>query len=186
MISRCPWCKSDPLYVQYHDEEWGKPVHEDRVLFEFLILEGMQAGLSWLTILRRREGYREAFLNFDPKKVALFGAAELEALVQNPKIIRHRGKIRAAINNAHRFLSVQQEFGSFDRYLWQFTEGKTIQNRWERHEEVPCQTAISDKMAKDLKKRGFQFVGTKICYSLMQAIGMVNDHLISCDQHSLK
>jgi len=178
--TRCIWCKDDPLYVAYHDEEWGVPVHDDAKLFEFLILESMQAGLSWVTILRKRENFRKAFDNFDPHKMARYTAKKVEKLMQNPGIIRSDKKILAAINNAKLFLQVQEEFGSFDKYMWQFTDGKVKRNKWKEHKQIPATTKESDAMAKDLKKRGFGFIGSTICYAHMQAVGMVNDHVTSC------
>lgn len=182
--SRCPWPGDDPLYCAYHDREWGVPVHEDPLLFEFLVLEGAQAGLSWLTILRRREAYRKAFAHFDPEKVARFGARQVERLLGNPGIIRNRLKIESAIKNARAFLKVQEEFGSFDDYQWRFVEGKPVQNAWENDSQIPPRSPISDTMSKDLKKRGFSFVGSTIIYAHMQAVGMVNDHLVSCFRYS--
>lgn len=179
-ISRCPWCGDDPLYVRYHDDEWGVPVHDDRKLFEFLILEGAQAGLSWLTILRRREGYRQAFADFDAERVALFDDDDFDRLVQDASIIRNRAKIRAAIGNAQAFLAVQEESGSFDTYIWAFVEGSPIQNSWCELGDLPATTPLSEKISKDLKTRGFRFVGPTIVYAHMQATGMVNDHLVSC------
>jgi DNA-3-methyladenine glycosylase I len=178
---RCEWVPPDnPLYIKYHDEEWGVPVHDDRLLFEFLVLEGAQAGLSWLTILRKRENYREAFDHFDPRKVAQYDERKIEELIQNSGIIRNRLKIEAAVRNAAAFLEVQKEFGSFDRFIWQFVEGKPIINRWKNLKEIPAHTPESDAMSKELKKRGFKFVGSTICYAHMQATGMVNDHTIDC------
>ena len=182
-ISRCPWCLSFPDYIRYHDEEWGVPVHDDRVHFEFLILEGAQAGLSWSTILRKREGYRKAFANFDPKKVARFDESQVEALLQNPRIVRNRLKVKAAVNNAQHFLDLQQEFSSFDNYLWDFVGNKAIQNRWKNLKEVPATTTESDAISRDLKKRGLKFVGSTVIYAHMQACGLVNDHLIDCFRH---
>ena len=177
---RCAWPGDDPLYLAYHDEEWGVPVHDDRILFEFLTLEGAQAGLSWITILRKREAYRRAFSNFEPSRVARFNTPKIERLLQNPGIVRNRLKIEAAVSNAKAFLKVQKEFGSFDRYLWRFVGGKPIQNRWKSMKEIPAKTAESDAMSKDLKKRGFKFVGSTICYAHMQATGLVNDHTTAC------
>ena len=180
-LKRCPWVDlSKPDYVRYHDEEWGVPVHDDRLLFEFMTLEAAQAGLSWYTILRRREGYRQAFVGFDPKKVAKFGARETAALLQNPGIIRNRLKVHAAVNNAQRFLEVQQEFGSFDCYIWQFVGGEPIVNSPRTLADYRPTSKESDAMSKDLKKRGFRFVGSTICYAHMQATGMVNDHTLDC------
>ena len=181
--TRCPWATSDPLYVSYHDEEWGVPLHDERRLFEMLVLEGAQAGLSWLTILRRREGYRRAFDRFDPQAVARYGPRDVERLLADDGIIRNRLKIDSAINNARAFLAVQEAFGSFDSYVWQFVDGRPTQNTWTTLEEVPTQTPVSNTMSKDLRKRGFTFVGPTICYAHMQATGMVNDHLIGCFRH---
>ena len=181
---RCDWCHGDELYEAYHDEEWGVPLHDDRKLFEFLILEGAQAGLSWITVLRKRENYRHALWDFDPEKMASFGKREKNQLLNNEGIIRNRLKIDSAINNAQRFLEIQST-SSFDDYLWQFVEGATIQNSFKSLSEVPATTKKSDLMAKTLKKSGFNFVGSTICYALMQATGMVNDHLVSCPRHSI-
>ena len=177
---RCGWITDDPLYLAYHDEEWGVPVHDDRALFEFLILEGAQAGLSWLTILRKRENYRKAFARFDPKKVAKFDGAKVRRLLADAGIVRHRGKIEAAIGNARACLTVQKEFGSFDNYVWQFTGGKPIQNRWRNVKQIPAKTDESAALSKDLVKRGFKFVGPTTCYAFMQAAGLVNDHTTDC------
>jgi len=180
-IVRCGWCGTDPLYVKYHDEEWGKPVYDDRTLFEFLVLEGAQAGLSWITILRRREGYRKAFANFDPVRVAQFNLADAERLMQDNGIISNRLKIQSTIRNAQIFLDIQKEFGSFSEFIWGYLpEKKPIVNHWKSLKEVPARTELSDKIAKDLKKRGIKFFGTTICYAHMQATGMVNDHLVHC------
>ncbi len=179
---RCGWAR-DALSIAYHDEEWGVAVHEDRKLFEFLILEGAQAGLSWSTILAKRPAYRKAFDRFDPRRVARYDEAKIAALLANPGIVRNRLKVRAAVRNAQAFLSVQKEFETFDRYIWQFTAGKPRQNRWRRLEEVPARTAESDAMSRDLARRGFTFVGSTICYAFMQATGMVNDHLVGCFRH---
>ncbi len=178
--ARCAWVGQDPLYQAYHDEEWGVPVHDDRLLFEFLVLEGAQAGLSWLTILRKREGYREAFAGFEPEAVAAFGSADMERLVADPGIVRNRLKIQSAIDNARAFLRVQEEFGTFDAYVWGFVDGETIQNEWLTMAEIPVNTAEAERMSADLKKRGFRFVGPTICYAHMQATGMVNDHTVDC------
>ncbi|MFW6182691.1 MAG: DNA-3-methyladenine glycosylase I [Chloroflexota bacterium] len=183
MTNRCPWAGDDPLYVAYHDEEWGVPVHDDRTLFEFLILEGAQAGLSWSTILNKREGYRQAFDNFDPQKIAAYDEAKIAALLQNPGIVRNRLKVRSAVQNAQAFLDVQEEFGSFDAYIWRFVDGRPIQNRWRELSQVPAETDESRAMSKALKKRGFNFVGPTIMYAYMQAVGLVNDHLVSCFRH---
>lgn len=178
---RCSWCSSDPLYITYHDQEWGIPVHDDPTLFEFLLLEGAQAGLSWFTILKRRENYRRAFADFDPVKVAAFGETEKAALLLDAGIIRNRAKISSAIGNARLFLEVQAEFGSFDTYIWGFMPGhKPLINNWKFSGEVPVTTSESDAISKDMKKRGFSFFGSVICYAHMQATGMVNDHLESC------
>lgn len=179
-ITRCEWCLGDPLYINYHDREWGVSVHHDRKLFEFLVLEGAQAGLSWLTVLRKREAYEKAFADFDAEKVARFTPKRIEKLLQNPGIIRNRQKVEAAVNNARRFLEVQEEFGSFDRYSWQFVDGKKIVNKWKRLSQLPATSKQSDAFSKDLKQRGFKFVGSTIIYAHMQAVGMVNDHLVSC------
>lgn len=182
MKNRCGWAKNE-LAIQYHDAEWGVPVHDDQKLFEFLVLEGAQAGLSWDTILAKRENYRTAFDNFDAAKIALYDERKLAELMQNAGIVRNRLKIASAVQNAKAFLKIQNEFGTFDRYVWRFVGGKQIVNVWENLSEVPVQTAESDAMSKDLKKRGFNFVGSTILYALMQATGMVNDHLISCFRH---
>ncbi len=180
MVKRCEWAGEDPLYVSYHDQEWGVPVHDDRKLFEFLILEGAQAGLSWITILRKRENYRLAFDHFDPEKISRYDQAKVEGLLQNPGIIRNKLKIRAAIQNAQAFLSVQEEFGSFDQYIWGFVDHKPIINTWTEMQQLPAFTPLSEKISKDLKKRGFNFVGPTIIYAHMQATGIVNDHIVSC------
>ncbi|WP_231460561.1 DNA-3-methyladenine glycosylase I [Pedobacter sp. Leaf132] len=178
---RCTWAGSDPLYVKYHDEEWGKPVYNDKTLFEFLILEGAQAGLSWITILKRRENYRTAFADFDVEKVAAFDGKDIERLMSDAGIIRNRLKVNGAITNAKLFIKIQQEFGSFANYIWGFLpDGKPILNHIEKMSDVPARTELSDKISKDMKKRGFKFFGTTICYAHMQATGMVNDHLINC------
>lgn len=183
MENRCTWAGNDPLYIQYHDEEWGVPVHDDIKLFEFLILEGAQAGLSWITILRKRDNYRKAFDNFDPEKISKYGEDKTLDLLNNPGIIRNELKIQAAITNANAYLNVASEFGSFDKYIWQFTEGKPVINSWNSLKELPAKTDISDNMSKDLKKRGFKFVGSTICYAFMQAVGIVNDHTTNCFRH---
>lgn len=181
IITRCGWCGTDPIYVKYHDEEWGKEVHDDKTLFEFLILESAQAGLSWITILKRREGYRKAFADFDVEKVARFTPDDVERLMQDSGIIRNRLKILAAISNAKLFIEIQKEFGSFDKYLYSFLpEGKAIKNNLASLKEIQPRTEISDAIAKNMKKRGFKFFGTTICYAHMQATGMVNDHIIDC------
>lgn len=177
---RCTWCGTDPLYVAYHDEEWGVPVHDEQKLFEFLILETFQAGLSWITILKRRENFRKAFAKFDFKKVAKFTQKDVEALLVNEGIIRHRGKIEAAICNAQAFMNVQKEFGSFDAYIWGFVNNVPIQNKLQNSKDIQAKTAISDALSKDLKKRGFKFVGSTVIYAHMQATGMVNDHVKDC------
>ena len=178
---RCAWAESgNELYIQYHDREWGVPVHEDRKQFEFLILEGAQAGLSWSTVLNKREGYRKAFANFDPVKVARFSEKKIETLIQNPSIIRNRLKITSAVSNARAFLAIQKEYGSFNTYIWAFVGGKPLQNRWNAMDEVPATSPESDALSKDLKQRGLKFVGSTIMYAHMQAAGLVNDHLISC------
>ena len=176
---RCAWA-SNELAVRYHDEEWGRPVHDDRVLFEFLILEGAQAGLSWNTILQKRDNYRKAFDRFDPRCVASYDRRKLQQLLRDPGIVRNRLKVSSAVENAKAFLRVQEEFGSFDRYIWQFVGGKPIVNARKSLEQVPASTAESDAMSKDLKRRGFKFVGSTICYAFMQAVGMVNDHIVNC------
>ena len=181
---RCSWVKDDPICINYHDKEWGTPVHDDRVLFEFLVLEGMQAGLSWITILRKRENYRKAFDGFDPVRIADYDSKKVEEFMQNEGIIRNRKKIESVIRNARAFLEVQREFGSFDRYIWQFVEGKSIDSKLGDWKDVPTTSIESEKMSKDLKKRGFKFVGPTICYALMQAIGMVNDHTVQCFRHN--
>ena len=183
-MKRCEWSSATELYRQYHDLEWGVPVHDDRLLFEFLILEGAQAGLSWSTILNKRDNYRQAFDNFIPELVASYSEEKIQLLLQNPGIIRNRLKVNAAVNNARRFLEVQQEFGSFDCYLWSFVEGRTIVNSWKTHSDIPASTPESVAMSKDLKKRGFKFVGETICYAFMQAVGMVNDHLVDCFRYA--
>lgn len=178
---RCDWVPLDnPLYVKYHDEEWGVPVHDDRLLFEFLLLEGAQAGLSWLTVLKKRENYREAFDRFDPVKVAMYEKEKIEELLQNPGIIRNRRKVEAAVTNARAFLEVQAEYGSFDAYIWNFVDGKPIVNQWKSIKEVPAKTPLSDSISKELVRKGFKFVGSTIVYAHMQATGMVNDHTVDC------
>jgi DNA-3-methyladenine glycosylase I len=181
--ARCPWA-TDELYWEYHDKEWGTPSHDDQHLFEMLILEGAQAGLSWSTILRKRESYREAFDNFDPARVARYNERRVEKLLGNAGIVRNRLKVAAAIQNANAFLMVQKEFGTFNRYIWSFVAGKPMVNSWRAMKEVPAKTAQSDAMSKDLLKRGFKFVGSTICYAYMQAVGMVNDHLESCPRRA--
>jgi DNA-3-methyladenine glycosylase I len=183
-LTRCGWVHDDPIEIAYHDQEWGVPLHCDRKHFEFLILDAFQAGLSWITILRKRENFRRAFDGFDPEKVARYDLLEHERLRQDAGIIRNRLKIEAATRNAQAFLEVQERFGSFDAYIWQFVEGQPIQNAWATLAEVPATSAISDAMSKDLKKRGFKFVGSTICYAYMQAAGLVNDHTRDCFRHS--
>lgn len=184
MTIRCPWViEGDDLYKRYHDEEWGVPVHDDNKHFEFLILEAAQAGLSWLTVLKRRAGYTKAFSQFDPQKVLLYDEAKIEELMQDVGIIRNRLKITSAVNNARHFIAIQEEFGSFDNYIWQFVGGKPIQNSWESLSDVPCETKESKALSKDLKARGFAFVGPTVIYSHMQATGLVNDHLVGCFRH---
>jgi DNA-3-methyladenine glycosylase I len=180
-ITRCPWLDlTKPDYIKYHDEEWGVPVHDDRIIFEFLTLEGAQAGLSWYTVLRKREAYRKAFSEFDPAKVARYGKRQLKSLLNNPGIIRNLQKIEAAINNAKRFLEVQQEFGSFDAYIWRFVGGKPIVHKLRKLKDYPATSPESDALSMDLKQRGFKFVGPTICYAHMQATGMINDHVVDC------
>jgi DNA-3-methyladenine glycosylase I len=180
MRRRCEWAGSDPLYIEYHDKEWGVPVHDNRKIFEMLVLEGAQAGLNWLTVLRKRENYRKAFDNFDPRKVAKYDNEKFQKLLATEGIIRNKLKIRSVIQNARAFLEVQKEFGSFNAYIWQFVGGKPIRNSWKSLSELPSQTAESEAMSKDLKRRGFSFVGPTICYAHMQATGMVNDHVVTC------
>ncbi len=180
---RCAWAEGDALYLAYHDEEWGVPVHDDRILFEFLVLEGAQAGLSWSTILKKRSAYRAAFDGFDPSKVSRYGEAKIAALLANAGIVRNRLKVRSSVRNAQALLVVRKEFGTFDKYVWQFVGGQPVQNRWRRMEDLPARSAQSDAMSKDLAKRGFTFVGSTICYAFMQAVGMVNDHLVGCFRH---
>jgi DNA-3-methyladenine glycosylase I len=181
---RCDWCGEHPLYVQYHDEDWGEPVHDDRLLFEFLILEGAQAGLSWLTILKKRAHYRRVYDGFEPAIVATYDDRKVAALLDDAGIVRNRLKVGASISNAQAYLAVQAEFGSFDRYIWQFVEGVPIQNRFKTMQDIPATTPLSDAISKDLKRRGFRFVGSTICYAFMQAVGMVNDHLTTCYRHA--
>jgi DNA-3-methyladenine glycosylase I len=183
---RCPWCLGFEQYVKYHDEEWGVPVHDDLVHFEFLILEGAQAGLSWSTVLKKRQGYRKAFADFDPAKVARFKESKLEKILLDPGIVRNRLKVYATANNAKKFLEVQKEFGSFDQYIWGFVGGKPIVNTWRTMKELPSKTKESDALSKDLIKRGFKFVGSTVIYAHMQACGLVNDHLVDCWRYKLK
>ncbi len=180
-MKRCAWCGDDPLYIKYHDEEWGRPVHDDHILFEMLCLEGAQAGLSWITILRKRDNYREAFDQFDPVKISQYGDEKVAELLQNAGIVRNKLKVNAFIKNAKAFLAVQEEFGSFDAWIWQFVDHQTIVNRWATRAEVPAETPESQAMSKALKKRGFSFVGPTICYAYMQSCGLVNDHSLDCD-----
>ncbi|MEZ5562699.1 MAG: DNA-3-methyladenine glycosylase I [Gammaproteobacteria bacterium] len=183
--TRCPWSEGvSPAYLEYHDTEWGVPVHDDRKQFEFLILEGAQAGLSWSTVLHRRAGYRRAFAGFDPHKIARFTPARIEKLLLDPGIIRNRLKVNAAVGNARAFLELQDAFGSFDRYIWGFVDGRPIINRWRTQSEVPATSTVSDALSKDMKRRGFRFVGSTILYAHMQATGLVNDHLLSCFRHA--
>lgn len=180
---RCPWCQGHDLYLKYHDEEWGVPVYDDQKIFEFLVLESAQAGLSWLTILKRREGYRQAFAGFNPVVVAEFGPEKIEELMNDVRIIRNRRKIEATINNARCFLKVQSEFVTFSRYIWSFVNGQPVQNQYSALHEIPAKTELSEQLSKDLKKRGFGFLGPTVIYAHMQATGMVNDHLVSCFRH---
>ena len=180
MKRRCPWCGDDPLYVAYHDEDWGVPLHDDVRLFEMLVLEGAQAGLSWLTILRKREAYRAAFDRFRPEAVAAYGPKKIEALLSNPGIVRNRAKVESAVRNAREVLRVQAEFGSLDIFLWEFVGGRPVRNAWRTLKTIPCQSSESDRMSRELRQRGFSFVGTTICYAFMQSVGMVNDHLVTC------
>ncbi len=180
---RCSWCEGAELYRRYHDEEWGVPVHDDRKHFEFLVLESAQAGLSWSTILNKRENYRKAYRGFDPQTVARFGARDIQRLLSDAGIVRNRLKIESSINNAKRFLEIQREFGSFDAYLWNFVGGSPVVNRWRSLAQIPANTELSDRISRDLKKRGFRFVGSTIIYAHLQAVGVVNDHLVSCFRH---
>jgi DNA-3-methyladenine glycosylase I len=182
--NRCGWCGVDPLYVRYHDREWGVPVRNDKKLFEFLVLEGAQAGLSWITILRKRDAYRRAFDEFDPERVARFDAQRVRKLLGDPGIVRNKLKVESAVKNARAFLAVQEEFGSFSKYQWQFVEGEPIVGRFRTLKEIPPRTSISDAFSKDMKRRGFSFVGSTILYAHMQAVGMVNDHLVACFRHA--
>ena len=177
---RCGWCTTDPVYIEYHDKEWGQPLHDDRLLFEFLILEGTQAGLSWLTVLKKRENYKKAFNHFDAAQIACYDDKKIKELLTNEGIIRNRLKITSAIANAKAFLAIQKEYGSFDKYIWQFVEGKTIKNHFLHFKKLPAQTEQSQVMSRELKKKGFNFVGPTICYAFMQAVGMVNDHTMDC------
>ena len=182
-LVRCPWAQGEQ-YIEYHDREWGVPIHDDRLLFEFLILEGAQAGLSWITILKKRENYRDAFDGFDPHRVARYDDARMANLLENAGIVRNRLKIQSTIGNARAFLEIQEEFGSFDEFLWRFVGGHSLQNSRQSLSDVPARTIESDAMSKELKRRGFRFVGTTICYAFMQAVGMVNDHLVTCFRHA--
>lgn len=177
---RCPWCEKDELYIKYHDEEWGVPVYDDRVFFEFLVLESAQAGLNWLTILKKRENYRKAYFNFEIEKVSKFDNKKIDELMENNGIIRNRLKIESSINNAKKFLEIQKEFGSFSNYIWGFTNGKVIKNQWKDIKEIPASTELSDRIYKDMKKRGFKFLGSVTIYSFLQATGIVNDHIEKC------
>lgn len=184
MIKRCTWCGSDPLYVAYHDEDWGVPVHDDRMLFEMLILEGAQAGLSWLTILKKRGNYRNAFHGFEAARIARYDQAEIDRLMQDAGIVRNRLKIDSAIKNARAFLKIQEEYGTFADYLWQYFDGTPVINSWRQHSDLPAHTPLSDRLSKALKRRGFNFVGSTICYAFMQSIGMVNDHTTDCFRYA--
>ncbi|QIB70207.1 DNA-3-methyladenine glycosylase I [Aminipila butyrica] len=182
-MERCPWCGKDELYMKYHDEEWGIPVRDDRKHFEFLVLESAQAGLSWLTILRKREHYREAYDNFQADKIAAYSEDKIQELLSNPGIIRNRKKIESSINNAQRFLEIQQEFGSFDRYIWGFVDNKPIVNHWHSLDEIPAVTELSQRVSEDLKTRGFKFLGSTTVYAYLQSTGLINDHLTGCFRH---
>lgn len=184
MCVRCQWCLDNDLYIKYHDEEWGVPTFDDKRIFEFIVLESAQAGLSWLTILKKRENYRTAFSGFDPQTIADYNEADVERLMGDPGIVRNRRKIEAAISNAQAFIKIQKEYGSFSNYMWSYVDGKPIINNWESIKDVPAKTEISDNMSKDLKKRGFKFFGSVICYSHMQALGVVNDHIAGCFRHA--
>ena len=184
MIKRCKWAGTDPLMIAYHDQEWGTPLHDDRRLFEFLTLEGAQAGLSWMTILKKRDNFRQALDGFHPERVAGYGDEKIAQLLQDKGIIRNRLKLKAAVANAQAFLEVQAEFGSFDRYIWQFVDHEPVQNHWNSMKEIPAKTPSSETMSKDMKSRGFRFVGPTICYAFMQAVGMVNDHIVDCFRHT--
>lgn len=183
MKVRCSWCGDDPLYIKYHDSEWGVPVYADRVLFEYLLLETFQAGLSWITILRKRQNFAQAFDQFDYQKIALYDAKKYDELIQNKGIIRNKLKIKSATGNANAFIKIQKEFGSFSTYIWSFSNNKPLNNNWASTDELPASTALSEKISKDLKKRGFKFVGATVIYAFMQAIGMVNDHMNKCFRH---
>ena len=183
-MKRCPWCENNELYVKYHDEEWGVPVHDDKKHFEFLILEGVQAGLSWLTILRKRENYRKVYDDFDPAKIAKYDDEKIVRLMNNSGIIRNQRKIEASVNNAQRFIEIQEEFGSFDRYIWSFVNYKPVVNSWKHISEIPSKTELTDRISRNLKKRGFKFVGSTIIYAHLQAIGIINDHIVSCFRYN--
>lgn len=183
-VSRCPWCGDDPLYVRYHDEEWGVPEHDDRRLFEMLILEGAQAGLSWITVLRKRENYRRAMAGFDPEAVARFRQRKIDGLMRDAGLIRNRAKLESSVTNARAFLGVRESHGSFDAYLWGFVDGEPIRNRFRSIAQVPASTPLSDALSRDLKKQGFKFVGSTICYAYMQAVGLVDDHITRCFRHA--
>jgi DNA-3-methyladenine glycosylase I len=183
--TRCPWPSNDPLMIEYHDREWGVPLHDDRKLFEFMVLDCFQAGLSWRTVLYKRENFRRAFDNFDYRKIAKYDLAKIDALLRDSGIIRNKAKINGTIQNARSFLLVKEEFGSFDNYIWKFTNGRTVFNKWRQLNEIPARSELSDQMSSDLIKRGFKFVGSTICYSFMQAVGMVNDHLVSCFRYTV-
>ena len=183
MKTRCGWSEGSDLYRAYHDQEWGVPQHNDKVLFELLLLEGAQAGLSWSTILNKRQGYRRLFAEFDVHQVARFSPKKIAKMLEDPAIVRNRAKVNSAVGNARAFIEIQQEYGSFDTYIWQFVDGQPVQNKWKTLSEVPANTPASDAMSKDLKKRGFKFVGSTICYAFMQATGMVNDHTVDCFRH---
>lgn len=184
MCKRCSWPGTNQLYIKYHDEEWGAPLHDDQKLFEFLILEGAQAGLSWITILKKREAYRKAYSDFNVEKVARFNSRSVARLLNNPGIVRNKLKIEASITNARAYLELQNEFGSFNDFIWRYVDGRPIQNKWKTLKQLPAFTPLSDNISKDLKKRGFKFVGSTICYAFMQATGMVNDHITSCFRHN--
>lgn len=181
---RCSWCHGDSLYEEYHDSEWGVPLYDDQKLFEFLVLEGAQAGLAWITVLRKREGYRKAFDGFDPEKIARYSEKRIDKLLQNPGIIRNRLKVKSAVQNARAYLDLREAGKSFSDFLWQFVDGVPVQNRWRSMKEVPATTPVSDRLSRELKKKGFNFVGSTICYAHMQATGMVNDHIVSCPRHT--
>ena len=183
-MKRCDWANTNPLETEHHDEEWGVPIHDDRLLFEMIILEGAQAGLSWATILQKRNGYLKAFENFDARKISKFSDKKIQELLQNPEIVRNKLKINATVENAKRFLEIQNEYGNFDSFVWSFVGGKPINNAWKKISDVPTRSLESDEMSKGLKKKGFKFIGSTTCYAYMQAVGMVNDHLVSCFRHS--